>query len=94
MNSYDNGRGYVYIVQCDEVFKIGVSTLPEQRINIIKTDNYKPIVVHGFWKVEDPYGVEAFFHEEYGGVRVRGEWFMLNKNDVILAKNILNELSE
>jgi len=78
-----NNKSYIYIVECNGVYKIGVSVLPEQRISLIRTDNYQPIRTVAILEVLSGYGVERYAHTflKSLGVHVRGEWFRLSCSD-------------
>lgn len=68
---------YLYIVRCDDAYKIGVSSLPEQRIALIKTDNYRPVSTICIVELTNAYKVEANLHEVFkeSGNHIRGEWY-------------------
>lgn len=81
--------GYLYIVKTKEYMKIGISKMPEQRINLIKTDNPYQVDIVMVMKVPFVYESEQAFHKilKDKGYHVRGEWFEYNSNvvDYILA---------
>jgi hypothetical protein len=76
--------GYLYIVKTKEHIKIGISKMPEQRINLIKTDNPYQVDVVMVMKVPFVYETEQNIHKQLKelGWHVRGEWFYHNENVV------------
>lgn len=84
--------GYVYVVRVCDAYKIGVSVLPEQRVSLIRTDNFEPMEIIGFWQFKDPYGVEQAIHEFLESYRIRGEWFRLDESMYYDILEVLDEL--
>ncbi len=83
--------GYLYVVKAGDYFKVGFATLPEQRIQLIKTDNALPVEVLCLKKV--PYAKELE-HAIHGwlitdGFRFRNEWY--NYDEKIIS-NLLAEI--
>lgn len=76
MNPIKN-KQYLYIVRCNNAYKIGVSSLPEQRVSLIKTDNYQEVEVLHIIQLEHAYEVEKDLHDvlKEEGYHIRGEWF-------------------
>ena len=73
-------EGYIYIVECDDNYKIGISVLPEQRVSLIKTDNAKPVSLVYLKEVPFAEDGERRIHKDLRerGLHVRGEWFKLD----------------
>ena len=73
----ENDVGYLYVVKVGENFKVGTSTLPEQRIQLIRTDNALPLEVLCIQKLPFVNEWEKLIHEwlRTDGYHVRGEWY-------------------
>lgn len=82
---------FVYIIQCHNRFKIGVSNNPEQRLATIngKQNPYQCILIakKKFKTDKEAYRYESNLHKETPG-RVRGEWFLLHHEYV---QNLISE---
>lgn len=69
--------------------KIGRSTNPGQREKTLQSE--EPEIEMIFFR-EAPSEVEAALHREFATWRVRGEWFELSKEQIGLAKDMIEEL--
>lgn len=69
----------IYIIQCNEYVKIGVSNgVTDRRIRELQSGNpYKIILLNTFVPIIDAYKYEQQLHKRYKEYRVRGEWFEL-----------------
>lgn len=79
MNNPIKSTPYLYIVKCGDAVKIGVSTLPEQRVSLIRTDNHQEVTLVAILALENAYLVEKELHSilKGDGYHLRGEWFSL-----------------
>ena len=73
--------GYLYILNCKNIYTIGVSRNVENRITQLTKMPYEIKCEYKKW-VYNPYHVEKFFHETFEHKRVNGEWFNLDANDL------------
>jgi hypothetical protein len=83
---------YLYLIKCQQYYKIGVAADVEQRLAQLSTGNPFPLevlAVYGFANAEP---VEHAIHQRFANARVRGEWFELGENDVLAVKNICDLL--
>lgn len=76
---------YLYIVECNGKCKVGVSALPEQRVALIRTDNYQPVKTIAIVKLKNAYKVENELHDilTEAGRHVRGEWFEIEGSKLL-----------
>lgn len=75
-------RGYVYLMsnQRNGYTKIGFSTNPTVRERTLQSEEPEVMLLA---KVEGTLEDEAALHEEYDHLRVRGEWFDLDREDLL-----------
>lgn len=72
----------------DDLFKIGVSNAPGERLQSLQTSNpYELVIVHTF-VADTAEEAEAKLHEMYGEYRMSGEWFQLPVDVVAELKQI------
>lgn len=83
-------KGYVYLMRCGDVHKIGLSTNPNRRK--VEIEEYMPgdietVVTISTW---DTYGLEQSLHSTFLWRRVSGqrEWFFLSPSDVNFIKGL------
>lgn len=70
--------GYVYLIESNSVYKIGLTDNLERRIKQFKTGNPDIKLIH-YWETEDPRGLEKRLHRMLWEFRLvnRKEWFNL-----------------
>lgn len=85
--------GYVYVVKLDKHYKIGISKTPESRLKEFTLLPYEleTIILE---RVIDYDKREKELHEHFADKRVRGEWFLLDNNDIEYIKNYLKQSEE
>ena len=69
--------GWVYVMQADKYYKIGISQNVSARMNQISPKMPFVLSLLCKMKTSDMSGAEAKLHEKYSEFRVRGEWFEL-----------------
>lgn len=87
---YKPKPGCVYIIHCVgfPYYKIGVTILnPKARVEALQTGVPFELKVEYALQVTDRYEVEYKIHKRYDSKRVRGEWFMLNDDDLEAIKS-------
>lgn len=67
--------GYVYLMQNQLLYKIGVSVDPERRRRQIEKASGLPTRLLAMVASNDPYALERSLHERFGDYREEGEWF-------------------
>lgn len=81
--------GKVYLLKAGEFYKIGVTQgAIENRVRALQTGSPYPIEIIHVIKAQNPYALEAQLHVDYANKRRQGEWFELDKWDVLKIKNI------
>lgn len=80
-----SGIGYVYVIQADKFYKIGISKTPKRRIKQYTEMPYeiKEIL---FERINGYQELEYFLHNHFENKRIRGEWFSLNSDDLDFIK--------
>ena len=71
----------LYIIRCQDYFKIGVANDVETRLAQLSTGNPYPLEVEVIYQFENAEVVERAIHQKYKTKRVRGEWFNLDYDD-------------
>ena len=75
-------EGHVYLLRCQTYFKIGVAKNVEERLQAHQISNPYPIIYIGkFWCLNAKKS-EAYLHQKFNNKRVRGEWYLLDLEDV------------
>lgn len=83
-------KGYVYIFQCNEFYKIGVTNDVIERIGTIRTANPYEINLIFSAYIKSPYQLEGSLHTCFEPKRAKGEWFKLNKDDLDIAIKLIS----
>jgi len=76
---------YLYIIKCQQYYKIGITQDMESRLAQLSTGNPYPLDVEVVYAFENAEPVERAIHQRYKANRQRGEWFSLDYDDL---KNI------
>ncbi len=79
---------YVYLIACQDYFKIGIANNVPNRLAQLYTGNpfdMKVVVVYGFENAE---AIERSLHQRFRHKRVRGEWFVLSENEIEVLKSV------
>jgi len=80
--SENTNKGYVYLIQFGDEYKIGTSNNVERRFRELKTQMpYEGEILHTI-ATGDPEGIESYWHNFYKEKRLKGEWFNLSKADI------------
>lgn len=86
---------FLYLIQQKgtNLYKIGVTSNLNNRIQQLKIGNPDEIEFVAHRKIRDPYKAERFLHLYFREKLVRGEWFELSKKDIqTLINNFKFEL--
>lgn len=77
---------HVYLVRSGNYIKIGIAIRVEDRLNGIQTGN--PEKIELLFAQKHPYAgeLEKGLHALFAEKRYRGEWFSLDENDFVKAK--------
>ncbi len=84
-NLLDSGKiklSTVYLIRCNDMYKIGFSDCPIKRLLSLQIGN--PYELDLIWEDEVPnfLQIERGLHQKFESKRVIGEWFKLDKEDV------------
>lgn len=80
--------GWVYVVQADKYFKIGISKEPKKRIKTLGTEMPTPLTTIRLFETEDMKKLEEALHNVFAFKRIKGEWFALDESDVEYIKGL------
>jgi len=78
--------GYVYLVKADNLYKIGMSSNPEKRMETLRyRPPYPTKLIHAF-RTPQCRKDEWLLHIIFRDKRVVGEWFILDEDDIAWIK--------
>jgi hypothetical protein len=72
---------YLYLIKCQQFYKIGVANDVESRLAQLSTGNpfeLKVLAVYGFDNAEP---IERALHQKFSSKRERGEWFFFGSSE-------------
>jgi hypothetical protein len=73
----------LYVLKCNELYKIGVTSQPmKKRLSDLQTGNPEPLEVVFTRKCSNYLDMEVYFHKLFADKRIRGEWFRLTNEDL------------
>jgi hypothetical protein len=79
--------GYVYLLKSGRRFKIGHTNNHWQRKSTIHKQTSEGIEeVHTISAIDDPAGIEKYWHDRFAEKRQHGEWFDLSPEDISAFK--------
>ena len=79
---------YLYLLESDGFYKIGVASHPRGRIAELQTGNPHKINLVVSCLVENAYGAEWYMHTILSKLKVSGEWFRLPSDVVDILKEV------
>lgn len=82
-NKTKKRKGFVYLIRCNDYFKIGVSSDPCKRLCALQTSSPYKLELIRYYKHDDIYEEEKFWHLELNSHRIRNEWFKLPKEKTL-----------
>lgn len=74
--------GVVYLLKYGDAYKIGCGQDLEKRIKQVQVALPEKGTPMHHIKTDDPFGIEAYWHNRFKNVRANGEWFKLTPADV------------
>jgi hypothetical protein len=80
--------GFVYLAKCQNYYKIGKSKNPEQRIAEIQTCSPFAIRLIHILPAKNMDRLESNLHKKFDHLRIKGEWFELDDQDVGYIKGL------
>ena len=81
---------YLYVMQCNEYVKFGVSMHPVTRIKDLQTGNPYKIKLLLELDYKHTYGIEKNIHRYFDKKRGLGEWFKIDKEITNFVKYLKN----
>jgi len=78
----------IYIMQCNDYIKIGVSENPWVRIKSLQTGNPYKIDLLLSFKTKNAYSEEKRFHNYFDSKKSIGEWFKIDDDIKHFVKNL------
>lgn len=73
---------FVYVMQCRDLVKIGISYNPESRASLFQIGNPFGIKLIAKVKSSSPSMYEKALHAQFSHRKVHGEWFKLEKQEL------------
>lgn len=74
---------YLYLLECHNTYKIGITDNIERRIKQLDTRPFKLNLIGQTNKlIKDAYKWEQYLHNEYKDQNIEGEWFSLTENQI------------
>ncbi len=72
-----NRIGLIYVIQCGEFTKVGITQSVKNRLKMLQTGNPGDLQLLASWKSEQCLVDEQAIHKHLAPFSVRGEWFKL-----------------
>lgn len=88
----DYKGSYVYLIKCNDKYKIGRAWDIDNRLNSLQCGN--PYELELVWaaRITDSVETEGLLHEHFSAKRIFREWFGLTDEDVKTVKSLTLEL--
>jgi len=81
----------IYIIQCNEYYKVGISKSPRSRLKQLQTSNPYELKLKRTYKLPSPKTSEALIHMMLKEYHVRGEWF---NTELDVINSVIESLSD
>jgi len=73
---------YLYLIQCQQFYKIGIANDVQSRLAQLSTGNPFELVLLAAYGFDNGEPVERALHQRFANNRKRGEWFQLFSKDI------------
>lgn len=73
---------YLYLIKCQQFYKIGIAADVSDRIRNLQTGNPFPLEVLATYGYDNVALVETVLHKRFANRRTRGEWFDFSDDDI------------
>lgn len=83
-------KKYLYVLQCNEYVKFGISSNPKYRVSSLQTGNPYKINLLLAIIYKDCFEIEKNIHKYYDEKRERGEWFFIDEEIKSFVKYLKN----
>lgn len=83
---------YLYILKCQEFYKIGIANDVASRLATLQVGNPYPIEPYAYYKFDNPLPIEQSLHQRFGNLCQSGEWFSLSDEHLRLIEQICSLL--
>ena len=77
-----NPVGYIYVLQCQEFYKIGIADDIKKRMASLQTGNPIKLRLILCQRHSDYKTMERWYHQKFRAKQIQGEWFKLSDDDV------------
>jgi hypothetical protein len=88
------GGRYLYLIRCNEFYKIGIAYDIDNRLNSLQTGNPYELDILFAVKISGAEKVEELLHNYFKDKRIFREWFKLEQDDIKFILSIENDLVE
>lgn len=82
----DTRDGFVYLMRSAKFYKIGKANVTGRRHRQLAIQMPESLILVHEIKTDDPFGIEAYWHNRFADKRRNGEWFELTAADVAAFK--------
>lgn len=82
-------KEYLYLLECEQYYKIGISNNPKNRFTAIRTANpfeVKPVMCVFTYERKKTKQLESLLHSRFKRIQHRNEWFF-KSDDIIQLIN-------
>lgn len=83
---------YLYLVRCNEYYKIGIANDVDSRMAALQIGNPYPLALEACFGFPNAEIVERALHQKFSQNNVRGEWFILTGKLVTEYKHLCSAL--
>jgi hypothetical protein len=81
----------IYLVKCNEYYKIGRSNSILDRIRVMEIGNPYKLELVFFARTDKDLEVEKMLHKTFEHKRIKGEWFCLSDSDIMEFERIIKK---
>lgn len=85
-------KGYLYLLECEGRYKVGLSKDVERRIKELNRKPFKLKLITKSRLLDEAYTYEQKLHRTLDKYRIEGEWYLLDKDTIEYVKNRIEEL--